>query len=203
MDGWAKLDVASKVIAATLIPVAVTYLGNQVLQSTKQRESEAKFVELATAILGKEPGPKQSAEDKNLRKWAVDVVNRYSGVKMSEATADALIRTTALPQVSSGSTVPVGQDVAGTWGVVFGGDPTLEAATHEITKTAERIGIGPGEVFRRAGSFRSVKVYVSRSEAEDAVGKARLVRPSAYVVNMATWCPTSTANKGYYECAAP
>ena len=203
MDGWQKLEVFSKVAAAIFIPLAVAYLGNQVAASNKQRDSETKFVELATAILSKDPALNQTPESKSLRKWAVDVINRFSGVPMSEATAEALIQKTYLPQVDTVQPSPAAPDPAGTWGVVFGGDTTLEYARQEITKTAERMGIGQGEVFRRAGSFRSVKVFVSRSQAEDALGKARVVRPSSYLVNMSTWCPTSEQKQGYFECGAP
>jgi hypothetical protein len=195
--------VLSKVIAAVLIPLAVAYLGNQVATSNKQRESETKFVELATSILTREPGANQNADSKSLRRWAVAVIDKFSGVPMPQETADALIQSTALPSVAlSPSTMPPPVDPVGTWGVIFGGDTSLEAAQHEVTKTAERMGIGPGEIFRRAGAFRSVKVCLSRTEAEDALGKARSVRPSSYVVNMATWCPTSTPRNGYFECGA-
>ena len=204
MDRWQKIEIASKVAAAVLIPLTVAYLGNQVASSNKQRDSETKFVELATAILAKEPGSNQTPESKSLRKWAVDVINRFSGVPMSEATVDALIQTTALPQVMpAGAAAVESSDAAGTWGLVFGGDTTLESARFEATKTAERMGIGQGEVFRRSGSYRSVKVFVSRADAEDALGKARAVRPSSYVVNMSTWCPTSEQRSGYFECRAP
>ncbi|MBQ5946051.1 hypothetical protein [Massilia sp. ST3] len=202
MDGWQKLEIGSKVVAAIFIPLAVAYLANEVASTNKQRDSETKFVELATAILSKEPqagAGNRDADNKNLRKWAVDVINRFSGVPMSEETAAALIQNTAsFPQVvAPGNTE---QDPGGTWGLVFGGDTTLDAATHEVTKTAAQMGIGQGEVFRRAGSYRSVRVFVSRSEAEDALWKARSVRPSSYVVNMSKWCPTSEQMKGYFEC---
>lgn len=205
MDGWQKLEVASKVIAALLIPLAVAYLGNQVATANKQRDSETKFVELATAILTREPGPNQSAESKNLRKWAVSVIDKFSGVPMPQETAEALIQSYALPQVprAAPAAEPSAADPAGTWGVVFGGDVTLDAARHEVTTTARRMGIGDGTIFRRAGSFRSVKVYVSRAEAEDAAGKARAVRPDSYVVNMSKWCPTSVERSGYFECGMP
>jgi hypothetical protein len=203
MDGWQKLEVISKLVAAILIPLTVAYLGNEVASSNKQRDSETKFVELATAILTKEPGANPSEDAQNLRKWAVAVIDSFSGVPMPQETARALIQSTALPSVaqpSAGLATPA--DPAGTWGVVFGGDTTLAAAQHEVTKTAERMGIGPGEIFRRAGSYRSVKVYVSRADAEDAVGKARALRPSSYVVNMSTWCPTSVQREGYFECGS-
>lgn len=203
MGGWQKLEAISKVIAAIFIPLAVAYLGNQVASANKQRDTETKFVELATAILSKEPAANQTSEHQNLRKWAVDVINRFSGVPMSSETAQALVQTTALPQVTPPAAAAAPSDPAGTWGVVFGGDSTLEAARHEATVTAKAMGIGEGQIFRRQGSFRSVGVYVSRPEAEDALGKAKAVRKSSYVVNMSTWCPSSEQKAGYFECAVP
>lgn len=193
MENWQKIEIISKVFAALFIPLAVAYLANQVATTNKQRDSETKFVELATAILSEEP-----IENKSLRKWAVDVINRFSGVPMSEQTAEALIKDTVLPPITplAGTSVALND----TWGVVFGGDTTLDAANFEVTKTAARMGINNGEVFRRAGSYRSVKVFTSRSEAEDALGKAQIVRPSSYIVNMSTWCPTSEQKAGYFEC---
>lgn len=202
MNGWQKLEIISKILAALLIPLAVAYLANQVATANKQRESETKFVELATAILSKEPGVNQGKDSANLRRWAVAVIDRFSGVPMPEETADALIQSTALPSIASPAAGGSPADPLGTWGVVFGADSSLEAARHEVIQTAKRMGIEAAEIFRRAGSFRSVKVYVSRSEAEDAVGKARAVRPDAYVVDMSLWCPTSTPRDGYYECGS-
>jgi hypothetical protein len=135
-----------------------------------------------------------------LRTWAVSVIDKFSGVPMPTATADALIKSTSLPAVNQ----PVEPtDSEGTWGLIFGGDSTVQAAKQEVTVTAQKMGIGEGSIFRRAGSFRSVKVFESRSAAEDALGKARVVRPSSYLVNMTKWCPTSTDRGGYYECSVP
>lgn len=204
MDAWQKAETSSKILATLLIPLTIAYLANQVSSANKQRDSETKFVELATAILAKEPVANQAAESKNLRRWAVAVIDRFSGVPMPKETAEALVQTTALPSGTSGSlSVVPAADPAGTWGVVFGGDTTLDGAKTEITTTAQRMGIGQGTVFRRSGSYRSVRVFVSRAEAEDALGKARAVRPSSYVVNMTAWCPTSVEKTGYFECGAP
>lgn len=201
MDTWQKLEVLSKVVAAVLIPVAVAYLGNQVAVSNKQRDSEVKFVELATAILRQEPIANQSEDAASLRQWAVAVIDRFSGVPMPSSTAKALIQSTALPMVEAGAAPAAAAiDPSGTWGVVFGGDVSLEAAQHEVTVTAARMEIGASQIFRRAGSFRSVKVYVSRAEAEQGLSKARALREDAYIVNMALWCPSSEARDGYFEC---
>lgn len=203
MGGWQKLEALSKIIAAVFIPLAVAYFGNEVATANKQRDSQTKFVEIATTILSKAPAADQSAETRNLRQWAVEVIDRYSGVPMSKETATALVQTTALPQATPTSSSQPVAERAGPWGVVFGGDTTLEAARHEVTETAKRMGIGQGQVYHRQGSFRSVGVYDSRADAEDALGKARAVRASSYVVNMSTWCPTNEPKTGYVECSAP
>lgn len=51
MDGWQKLEVVSKVAT-----------------SNKQRGSETKCVERATAVLSKDPALNQTPENKSLRK---------------------------------------------------------------------------------------------------------------------------------------
>lgn len=200
MDNWQKLEVMSKVVAALFIPLAIAVLANNLAATNKQRDSETKFVEIATAILSKEPSPNQTPESKSLRTWAVAVVNKFSGVPMPEATANALIKSTSLPAVNQ-PTQPT--DSEGTWGLIFGSDNTVQAAKQEVTVTAKKIGIDGGTIFRHAGLFRSVKVFESRSAAEDALGKAREVRRGSYLVNMTKWCPTSTAQKDYYECSVP
>lgn len=55
MDGWQKLEVVSKIAAAILVPLAIGWAGNQISLANKQRDSETKFVELAAAVLNKEP----------------------------------------------------------------------------------------------------------------------------------------------------
>jgi hypothetical protein len=205
MENWQKLEVLSKVAAAILIPLALAKGANDLSQSNKQRDIEAKFVELSTNILSKEPSPTQSADAKSLRKWAVDVINKFSGVPLSAQAEQSLIEREALPLPPPAATPAAaaaaapGSDV--TWGLVFGGDTTLAAATFETTVTAKKMGLQDAAVFRRSGSFRSVKVLANRAEAEDALGRAKAVRESSYLVNMVKWCPTSSLQNGYYECS--
>lgn len=206
MENWQKLEVLSKVAAAILIPLALAKGANDLSQSNKQRDIEAKFVELSTNILSKEPSPTQSADAKSLRKWAVDVINKFSGVPLSPQAEQSLIEREALPlpppppaAAPAAAAAATGADV--TWGLVFGGDTTLAAATFETTVTAKKMGLQDAAVFRRSGSFRSVKVLANRAEAEDALGRAKVVRESSYLVNMVKWCPTSSLQNGYYECS--
>lgn len=196
MDGWGKIEVISKFTAALLIPLAIAQLGNQVATANKQRDSETKFVELATAILSKEPEKNQSIYSVNLRAWAVDIINKFSGVKMSPATASGLINSIYLPQALN----TYNSDPKGTWGVVFGGDSTLNSAKVEIKRMKNNSKNLAGVIFRREGSFRSVRVETSRPEADSTLENARKIKPDAYIVNMETWCPASDFKTEYFEC---
>ena len=198
MDGWAKLETLSKVIAAIFIPVAIAWMGNQLSAFNKQKDTETKLIELATTILTKDSGPNPSEETKHLRNWAVGVINVYSGVPMNDTTKDALVSgSISLPakQLENQTT-----DAAGTWGVVFGGDKTLEEAQYEIKHTAKSVGVNKAQIFLRSAAYRSVAVYTSRTEAEDALGKLKTVRSSSYIVDMTKWCPNTNISKDYYEC---
>lgn len=206
VDNWQKLEVVSKVAAAVLVPWAIAYLANNVSLINKQRDVEVKFVELATVILNSKPTGQQNADSddsKSLRKWAVDVINKFSGVPMSAEAEKAVIERQALPLPSAIQLRPDATDIDVTWGVIFGGDATLNAANHEIKVTAKLMGISDATIFRRSGSFRSVKTYVNRMEADAALEKAKSIRESSYLVNMAKWCPTSIPREGYFECSGP
>ena len=84
---------------------------------------------------------------------------------MSAEAEKALIQSTSLPSVTATAQSSEIADSFGTWGLVFGGDATLEAAKQEVTATAKKMEITDATVFRRAGSFRSVKTFVNRAEA--------------------------------------
>lgn len=192
-----KVESISRILAAVLIPLAIAWMGNQISIANQQRDAQTKLVELATQILNKE-NTNVSADDKRLRGWAVTVINQYSGVPMSEETQVALIeKKVSLPNIGAEAE---SIDSQGTWGVVFGGDSTLESAKYEVDVTAKKAGVKNAQIFLRSGSYRSVLVLVSKSDAEDALGRLKSVRNSSYIVNMNKWCYSSTQREGYYEC---
>lgn len=194
INNWQKLDYISKAIAAVLIPVMLGILANVVANANKQRDAEVKFVELAVTILNEDPRDKTDPEaNKKIRGWAVKILDAYSGVTMSQDAAEAFI-TTALPTTSSSP--------ADTWGVILGGDTSLDNAQKTVGTIKERLKMD-AQIFRRAGSFRSVKVYLDNNEAKQALTKATEYNSTAYLVNMAKWCPTSTLQGAYYECQLP
>ncbi len=77
--GWKKAKVVFTIIGAILIPLLIAFIANLVNSSIKERELSLSYVKLAVEILQQEP----KSETQNLRKWAIDVVNNYSTVKLS------------------------------------------------------------------------------------------------------------------------
>ena len=88
-----------------------------------------------------------------------------------------------------------------TWGVVYGGDPTLGSARHEVEVVARRLGLSNASVYLRQGSYRSVATTTDRLEANRLLERAKKRREDAYVVNMEKWCPDAVEKSGYQECS--
>jgi len=78
---WVKA--LSTAAATILIPVAIAFVGNSFSQATKEREIEASFVELSIEIL-REPPSGDSENPSAIRSWAIDVINEYSGVAITD-----------------------------------------------------------------------------------------------------------------------
>lgn len=194
MDPWEKLKALSGAIAAVVLPVVLLVVGNNFSAATKERELQGKFVELASQVLREAP----REETKNLRQWATDVINRYSGVPMSAAAQKDLVEQTALPALVQSVVAPSTQ-----WGVVFGADSELDKAKYEVEVAGPKVGVDGGLIYLRGKVYRSVAVFTQRSDAEDALAKARNRRADAYIVDMASWCPVSVQQAGYRQCSAP
>jgi len=89
-----KLSKLSAILAAVVIPIVIAVVGQEFSQSLKTREIQGRFVELAIEILKQEPTP----QTESLRKWAVDVIDRYSGVPIQKAAKADLIEKVPLPR---------------------------------------------------------------------------------------------------------
>jgi hypothetical protein len=76
-------------LSTLLLPLVLVYLGHQFTTADTERSVQVKFVELALQILKEPP----SDEKKDLRLWAIRIVDRYAGVPLShEAAYDLLNR---------------------------------------------------------------------------------------------------------------
>jgi uncharacterized protein YjbI with pentapeptide repeats len=76
---WDKLSSAASILGALLIPVVVAIVGSVLASAMKEDENRVKYTELAISILKEEP----SDENRALRNWGIDVIDKYSGVPMS------------------------------------------------------------------------------------------------------------------------
>lgn len=88
-------------IAIVVVPIvtafATAYIGGQYALASTRTDTGARMVELAANIL-REP-PKEQAVD--VREWAMDVLDRYSGVPISPQARNALTKSIALPSAGS------------------------------------------------------------------------------------------------------
>lgn len=91
-NNWEKLKVISTTASIVIIPLVIAFLGNLYSKSIKEKEIQGRFVELSLQILKDKP----SEENKNIRKWAVDVINEYSGVKLEPDAKKDLIEKVPL-----------------------------------------------------------------------------------------------------------
>jgi len=92
---WEKAKTASTILASVVLPVVALVLGHQFSAALKERELQGKYVELAVSILREQPKDGSA----NLRAWATEVIDRYSGVKMTTDTRQDLIQRTPLPAI--------------------------------------------------------------------------------------------------------
>ena len=85
---WEKARILSVIIATLAVPVVVAYIGNSLSREQKRDEISAKYVELAIEILKTPP----HEDTRALRSWAIDVVNHFSQVPISDEVRRELQR---------------------------------------------------------------------------------------------------------------
>jgi hypothetical protein len=79
-DAWDIAGLIAGWTAALIIPVVLGVTGYYLSIILKNREAQTKMVELAIDLLKVDPKP--TNEDKALRNWAMDVIDKYSEVKL-------------------------------------------------------------------------------------------------------------------------
>lgn len=87
------------------------------------------------------------------------------------------------------------------YGVVFGSDKKLDAASDEIRR-AKRNGIAGATIYFRNDYFASIAPAASQAEADRILGIVRAFRSDAYATRMQSWCLHPQQRDGYVECAA-
>lgn len=98
MNGWEQF----KVLSAVLVPGSIALVGHWYTSAISEREIQAKFVELGVSILQSEP----TKATTNLRTWATEVLDRYSGVPINKATKTDLIEKVTIPTPDTWADAP-------------------------------------------------------------------------------------------------
>lgn len=86
-DPWSRLETISRILSIAAVPIVLA-LGGWIVQRQLQKQSVGKdYVQLAVSILREPDSSKVSIE---LRSWAVDLLNAYSAVKLSDSISKGL-----------------------------------------------------------------------------------------------------------------
>jgi hypothetical protein len=106
-DAWDKIGAISTILGTVAIPLALVIVGYYIQASLSnlahQRQRSEKLMEVATAVLA--ANPESNAARPELRNWAIDVVNHYSEVRLSEKAVQALQQVPLVPDVDTESRV--------------------------------------------------------------------------------------------------
>ncbi|MEW5425007.1 hypothetical protein [Amorphus sp. 3PC139-8] len=93
------------------------------------------------------------------------------------------------------------QAVEPRWGVVFGAELTREAADRMLERAQGAIGSLEATLYRRNGFYRGVAEFPTRAAALKLLANVReRVRPDAYLVALARWCPGAARDADEVTC---
>jgi hypothetical protein len=81
------------VITAIAVPLVTTFIASKFAAAGARREANVRLVEMAVSILQEEPKPKAV----DIRSWAMDVLDEYSGIKLNPRARAALSDSIRLP----------------------------------------------------------------------------------------------------------
>jgi len=96
-DGWDKAEIISRIVSALVVPTVLAILGVSINDALKDKEIKARYVELAINVLTAQPKKGEDAiSDKNLRRWAVEVLARYAPVPLPPDIKQTLLDQTIL-----------------------------------------------------------------------------------------------------------
>ncbi len=82
-DGWDKWLIIAKIISLVLIPLILGIAGFFINKQIAHANINQEYVRLAISIL-------TSKQDKELREWAVKIINNYSPEKLTKEVQEGL-----------------------------------------------------------------------------------------------------------------
>ncbi|TLD43445.1 MAG: hypothetical protein JETT_0263 [Candidatus Jettenia ecosi] len=91
---WEKVKIVTTAIMTIIIPILIALIGNWYTQAIKERETQLRYIELSINILSQEPSDK----NRNIRSWAINIINEYAPKHLEEETKNELKLKTRLPE---------------------------------------------------------------------------------------------------------
>lgn len=88
-----KIKIISTIISLLAIPIIIAVIGNEYTRAQKEKEINIRFIELAVDILKSE----SKYESENLKKWAIQIINKYSKLPISIEIENDLKSITTWP----------------------------------------------------------------------------------------------------------
>ena len=86
-DAWDRVETVSRTLSIAAIPVLLAVVGWLVQRQIQKQSVGKDYVQLAVSILRE---PDSSKVNPELRGWAVDLLNAYSVVRLSDAVSTVL-----------------------------------------------------------------------------------------------------------------
>ncbi|WP_386066637.1 tetratricopeptide repeat protein [Tahibacter sp. UC22_41] len=176
-------------------PTIYNTLGWQLLQMGRTTAALEQFEKAMTF----EPQLSEASRSRLLNNYGIALMQsqRYEEAEaVLRRAADEFDNASAAKSLQLVTSI---RNQSGRWTVVFGGDTSMDAARDEVRKAAAA-GVDNGDVVYRDGSYRSIAEFSSRGDADNALTKVLTFRSSAYVVNMADWCPDVVTEGGRKNC---
>lgn len=88
LDSWEKAKALTAIIATVVIPLTIAFSSSWYGTQQKEKELQLKYIELSIQILSAPPSP----SNQETRMWALDIINKYSEVKISKKAREELLK---------------------------------------------------------------------------------------------------------------
>jgi hypothetical protein len=86
------IETLIKGTATVVIPLACVWIAHVLSRTFRERELSTKYIEIAVDILKEKPNDQQAA----LRRWASDLINHYSEIRLPAEAQDNLVSNAPL-----------------------------------------------------------------------------------------------------------
>ena len=87
LSGWEKAEIIAKIFSLVLIPIVLVVGGWLIQTKIAHTNTEQEYVKLAISILNNK---QENNDSKELRNWAVDLLNKYSPIELTKEQKEGL-----------------------------------------------------------------------------------------------------------------